>query len=157
MAMETAATYALRLCQEMADTQKPNPGNYGPAGQGPYSFIGITNAGLIAGWWQYCQWTNYSTMPSWDATNTPGSTTGLPHPYATAASILCIEFLIQSGQMTLAKIADAIEADPYLVLNDHYNGVGDLQTDAVNAMLALGIPTNNDPLGIFGVNWDTQA
>lgn len=155
--MDTAATLALKLCQEMSSTQQPNTGNYLEGMQGPFGMVGqVPNAGLVVSWWQYCQWTNYSTMPSWDASSTPGNSTNMPHPYATAASILCIEFLISSGQMTLAEIAKEITDTPYLTLGDLYNGQ-DLQMDAVAAMLALGIPTNNDPYGIFNVDWGAST
>lgn len=154
--METAAQYALDLCQQMATTKLPNTGDYGPAIQGAFGLIGVANAGLIVGWWQYSQWApNYGAEPSWDVTNTPASSTGLPHPFATAASILMIEFLIHSGQMTLDAIAKEITNDPYLVMNDLYTGT-DLQTDAVDAMLAGGAPTNNDPLNVFDVNWGSS-
>lgn len=155
--METAATLALALCQQMSDTKAPNTGNYLEGMQGPYGMVGqIQNASLIQAWFPYCQWTNYGAMPSWDQTTTPGNTTGMPHPYATAASMLCIEFLISSGQMTLAEITKQITDTPYLTLNDLYNGQ-DLQTDAVNAMLALGMPTNNDPLSVWGVDWGSSG
>lgn len=154
--METAAQYALALCQQMADTQQPNTGNYLEGMQGPFGMMGqIPNASLIVGWWQYCQWTNYGAMPSWDETSTPGNTTGMPHPYATAASILMIEFLMRSKGMSLDTIATEIANDPYLVMSDLYTGQ-DLQTDAVAAMLALGVPTNNDPLNVFNVDWGTS-
>lgn len=151
--MDTAATLALKLCQQMSDTKAPNTGDYLAGVQGPYGMVGeVTNAGLMVAWFPYCQWTNYGAMPSWDASSTPGNTTGMPHPYATAASILMIEYLISSGQMTLAEVSKEITDTPYLTLGDLYNGQ-DLQTDAVNAMLALGMPTNNDPLMVFGVDW----
>lgn len=151
--MDTAATLALALCQQMSDTKQPNTGNYLAGMQGPFGMVGqISNASLVQAWFPYCQWTNYGAMPSWDETSTPGNSTGMPHPYATAASILCIEFLISSRQMTLAEISKEIKATPYLILGDLYNGQ-DLQTDAVNAMLNLGIPGNNDPLMVFEVDW----
>lgn len=156
--MQTAAQLALAICQQMDSTKLPPTGNYQEGAPGPFGAAGqITNAQLVPLWYPYAQWTNYLNIPAWDANSTPNNSYPNPHPFATAAEILGIAQLIASGQMTLDGIAAAIAADPYLTLNDHYDGTVDLQTDAVNAVVALGqFPTNDDPLGIFGVDWGTS-
>lgn len=148
--MDTAATIALRLCQEMASTHAPNVGAYlGITLPDGTEFVTVTNAQLIPLWFPYCQWDDYLTQPAWDKNSTPGNQTEMPHPYTTAAEILGIAFLIYSGQMTLDQIAEKITDNPYIVLNNLYTMGGNLQTDAVNAMLGLGVPQSNDPYHLW--------
>ena len=139
----TSVTEALRLAQEMAATQQPNPGIYFGV-EGPYGPIGVLNADLVKSWIDNMpESVNYVDQPAWDADNTKNNTTGLPFPPAVGCDLAWISLYCARYGGSLDVLAKLVVDDPYLVLTTAPNSPS--WDDLIAAEKDAGWPASNDP------------